>query len=80
MIADISRKPRHLYKLHGELPVERGHLSLHAQLPPTDGERNDLIVSRAVTDSIEDVQVLHHHVAVQTNIEHLEVNEQQTTR
>lgn len=65
-------KTAHLYKLHGELAVESGHLSLHAQLATSDREGHYLIVSGTVTHSIEDVQVLHHHVTVQTDVKYLE--------
>lgn len=64
-------KTSHLHKLHGELSVERGHLALHAQLPSPNRERHNLIVGGAVTHSIKDVQILHHHVAVETNVKHL---------
>ncbi len=57
-------KQVHLYKLHSELAVESGHLSLHAQLPTSDREGDNLIVSCAVTHSVKDVQVLHHHMTV----------------
>lgn len=67
----IKVKISHLDKLHGEFPVKRGHLALHAQLPSPDGERHDLIVGCAVTHSVKDVQILHHHVAVQADVKHL---------
>lgn len=63
---------RHLDKLHRQLAVEGGHLSLHAQLSAADGEGDDLVVGGAVADALEDVQVLHHHVAVETHVKHLE--------
>lgn len=62
----------HLDELHRQLAVEGGHLPLHAQLPATDGEGDGLVVGGAVADALEDVQVLHHHVAVETHIKHLE--------
>lgn len=67
-----EEEERHLDKLHHQLAVESGHLSLHAQLPASDGEGDDLIVGGAVTHAVEDIQVLHHHVAVQTHVKHLE--------
>lgn len=61
----------HFNKLNGELAVEGGHLPQDTQLPPLYGERYDLVVSRAVTDSIEYIQVLHHHVSVHPHVKHL---------
>lgn len=61
----------HLHELHAEFPVEGGHLALHAQLPPPDGEGHHLIVGGAVAHPLKDVQVLHHHVAVQAHVKHL---------
>lgn len=63
---------RHLDELHCQLAVEGGHLPLHAQLPAADGEGDDLVVGGAVADTLEDVQVLHHHVAVETHVKHLQ--------
>lgn len=53
-----------LNKLDVELPREGGHLALHAQLPLPDAHGDDLVVSRAVPHAVEDVQVLHHNMAV----------------
>lgn len=60
----IQIKTAHLYKLHGELAVESGHLSLHTQLASSNGEGDYLVMSGAVTHSIKDIQVLYHHMAV----------------
>lgn len=59
-----SSPTAHLYKLHSELAVESGHLSLHAQLATSNRERHNLIVSSAVTHSLKDIQVFHHHMVI----------------
>lgn len=71
-IRALHRKAYYLYKLNVELPRERGNLSLDTQFPLFDAHRNDLIVSRAVSNSVKNVQVLHHHVAIQANIKYLQ--------
>lgn len=53
---------------------------MHAKLAPSDGKWHDLIVSCAVTHALEDVQVFHHHMAVQTDIKHLEKHHPQVAR
>lgn len=55
-----------------EFPRERGNLPLDTQLPLFDTHGNDLIVSCAVSNSVKNVQVLHHHVAIQANIKYLQ--------
>lgn len=67
----IQMGTAHLYKLHCELAVEGGHLPLNAEFTSSYRERDDLIVSCTVANSFKDIQVFHHHVAVQTDIKHL---------
>lgn len=61
----------YLDKLNLELPCECGNLSLNTQLPLLDAHWNDLIMSRAVPNSVKDIQILHHHMAIQTHIKYL---------
>ena len=44
---------------------------MDAELPFSDAHRDDFIVSGAVPNTVEDVQVLHHDVAVQSHVEYL---------
>lgn len=63
-----------------ELSCERGNLSLDTQLPLFDAHGNDLIVSCAVSNSVKNVQVLHHYVAIQANIKNLRGRRNDTVR
>lgn len=63
-VSGSSSKTTHLYKLHSELAVESGYLSLHAQLATSNRERHNFIMSSAVTHALKDIQVLNHHMAV----------------
>lgn len=65
-------RPRYLYKLNMKLSCERGNLSLDTQFSLFDTHGNDLVVSRAMSNSVKNVQVLHHDMAVQANIKHLQ--------
>lgn len=61
----------YLYKLDVEFPCEGGHLPLDTQLSLSDAHRDDFIMSCAVPNTIKDVQVLHHDMAIQSHIKYL---------
>ena len=66
-----SKPTAHLNKLHSELAVEGGDLSLHAQLAPADGEGDYFVVGCTVTHALKDIQIFHHNVAVEAHVKHL---------
>lgn len=54
----------YLDKLHGELAIESGHLSLDTELPASYREGNDFIMSCTVPYSIKDIQVFYNYMAI----------------
>ena len=69
--AKTHKTNAHLNKLHVELAIEGGNLSLNAQLAPADGEGDYFVVGCTVTHTLKDIQIFYHHVAVETHIKHL---------
>lgn len=61
----------YLNKLDVEFPCEGGHLPLDTELPLSDAHRDDFIMSCAVPNTIKDIQVLHHDMAIQSHIKYL---------
>lgn len=62
--SEVRHNDCYLDKLDVELPCEGRHLPLDTQLPLSDAHRDDFIMSRAVPNTIKDVQVLHHNMAI----------------
>lgn len=68
----IKINTTYLYKLYSELAVEGRHLSLNAQFAFFYRKGYYLIMSSTVTHTIKDIQVLHHHVAIEAYVKHLQ--------
>lgn len=44
---------------------------MHTQLSSFYGQWHYFIMSCAVTHAVEDIEILHHNVAIQTHVKHL---------
>lgn len=66
-----AEQEQYLDKFDVEFPCEGGHLPLDTQLPLSDAHRDDFIMSCAVPNTIKNIQVLYHDMAIQSHIKYL---------
>lgn len=54
----------YLNKLYREFPIKSGNFAMHTQFSSFYRERHYFIMSRAVTHTVKDIQILHHNMAI----------------